>query len=191
MKRFFDQRLGILVLSVLLMGAWSCGYRFTTPGGAGSAGALGSSSSGAVSGARRPLFIKVFDNDTVEPGLSVRVSDAFSRRFSASGLFVLSRDGADLVLTGRVFSLTDVSSARQEGGESKERSVHLVVAARMTDKSGAVVWANSGIGDFENYTVVSGDIAATEKNRQDAFARLAERVAQKAVVLAEAALGGF
>ncbi|MBI5844561.1 MAG: LptE family protein [Deltaproteobacteria bacterium] len=176
-------RFALVLVPVIAVSALSCGYRL---GGGDVA-----SPSGASGGLRRSVFVNVFDNDTIESGLSVMVSNAFSRRFSAGGRFIPDRTGADLTLTGRVVSLTDQSSARKAGGDSVERTLRMTVAVSLGDKAGKVVFSHPSLADFENYTVLSGDTLTTEQNRQNALLRLSERLAQKGAVLAEASLEGF
>lgn len=173
----------VLVL-VIAASALSCGYRLGGDGLAPTSGASGD-------GLRRSVFVNVFDNDTIESGLSVMVSNAFSKRFSAGGSFIPIRTGADLTLTGRVVSLSDQSSARKAGGDSVERTLRMTVAVSLSDRAGRVFFRHPSLADFENYTVLPGDTMTTEQNRQKALSRLADRLAQKGAVLAEASLEGF
>jgi len=176
-------RIALVLVSVIAVSASSCGYRL--------AGDASSSSGASGEGLGRSVFVNVFDNDTIESGLSVMVSNAFSKRFSAGGRFIPDRTGADLTLSGRVASLADASSARKAGGDSVERTLRMTVAVSLSDKAGKVVFHHSSLADFENYTVLPGDTLTTEQNRQNALARLAGRLAQKGTVLAEASLEGF
>jgi len=177
-------RFALVLVPVIAASALSCGYRLGGGDIAAPSGASGNT-------LRRSVFVNAFDNDTIESGLSVTASNAFSKRFSAGGRFIPIRTGADLTLSGRVVSLSDQSSARKAGGDSVERTLRMTVAVSLADKAGRVVFRHASLADFENYTVLPGDTMTTEQNRQKALVRLADRLAQKGAVLVEASLEGF
>ncbi len=131
----------------------SCGYHFTPVGGIVPEGA-------------KTIAIPVFFNGTMEPNIDIEVTKAVVDEFLTDGrLKVVSRESADLVLTGRVtrFEITPASYT----AESYVQSYNVSIGVSLTfvdARTGKALLQDQGVGSvfISGYAVTIGDISATK-----------------------------
>lgn len=153
-------------MALLAFLAGGCGYSLTVSGAQGD-------------GPERALFVPVVENQTAESGLGVQLADAFMEELVRTRRFVpAGRRDAGFVLWAAVRSIHDEGLARRTGGDAFTRRVRLVVDARLEDASGRTLWQEVGISQHEDYVVSQEDIQLTRSARQNALARLSERLAR-------------
>ncbi len=141
-----------VALAVSLVTA-GCGYEFGTAAKPGSARGL-------------TLAVPVFNNDTFEPVLDKRVTEAIRRQFlQADGLTLVNDVGsAPLVLKGRIRGYGLQTMSFRQGFVNEQR-VNLLVEVTFEDTSARkVLWRESYRTSAEFFQ--SADLA-TNRSRQD------------------------
>lgn len=153
---------------VLFIGVFfsACGYRF--------------SGSGNLPSGVQTIFIKVFENRTVETGYENTVTNDLIYEFTRNGRAVQkSRDNTDAFLTGVIESEHIRTISRQGQLDPIERQVQITISLKLTDQGDTVIWSRSGISDSEAYNVgVNNQI--TERNKRQALGILSKRLSETA-----------
>lgn len=125
--------------------------------------------------------IRMFVNDSYEPGIEVVFTDAMRREFLRRGAIRLVEDGspADLVISGRVPRISTRSRSFSTVALSLEWeiTVRLQVRARMSDGS-EIPFDRQLLTESERY-LASADIEAARKNRDEAVRKIASVLATR------------
>ncbi len=144
-----------------------CGYKFVRY-----QGALGDVDS---------VAIETLANESYEPGIEYIVADAFRREFLRRGAVRLTDDGggADLVLSGSVLPVETAGLSLSSVILAIEYQLTLSLAIQATRLDGTEVPIDSrALRESERY-LVSGDVEATRKNREEALRRVAAVLAER------------
>lgn len=156
------------LVAVLLIAMAGCGFRFAGQGR-------------LPAGVSR-VFVAVLDNRTTVTGLegifTNDLIDEFTRRREES--LERDRSRADAVLTGTIVRLAEDSVARTSVSMAAERRVAGTVNLRLESQQGRVLWSSGNMVERQDYAVVEGDDAATDRNRSAAIAALSRRLAETA-----------
>lgn len=164
----FQKRIQICIIVLLLSLSSACGYRFA--GG-------GSFPSGI-----KTVCITMFENRTSETGIeNIFTNDLIYEVTRAGKVSLTSKDRAEAILSGIITSMRIVAISHSSTYISLERRVRIKVTLKLTDSNGTIIWATSGISEYEDYDV-SSDKLQTEKNRRDAISDLSARLAEKAYI---------
>jgi hypothetical protein len=133
----------------------SCGYRFTTVGGALPEGV-------------RTVRAPVFDNRTSEPAAEALFTTAFREQLVRAGK--LGDDDAEAVVEG---ALETVGSSPILASPGKLPTWRLSATVALKLTRGGRVLAEARVTGAEDY-LAGADLLLTEANRQAALGRLAE-----------------
>ena len=142
-----------------------CGYKLVRYGGS-----LGDVES---------LTIETLINESTEAGIHHIMSDALRREFLRRGAVRLTEDPkvADLVLTGSVLPLESSGSSFSSAVLVIEYQLTLSLAIQATRSDGTEVPVDPrALRESERY-LVSPDVEATRKNRDEALYRIAAQLA--------------
>ncbi len=152
----------MIVTGVLITG---CGYQLA--------------GRGELPGDTQTIAVRMLDNRSSESGLETLMTNALinelNRRRHGS---VVDAGRADAVLAGTIESLTWDTVAHRGVNTASERRVYASISLTLTDRFGNVLWQRSGLKGEQAYAVVDGNKSATEFNRLQAIAVLAEQVAE-------------
>jgi outer membrane lipopolysaccharide assembly protein LptE/RlpB len=153
----------LLSAAVLQMAA--CGYRLA--------------GSGQMPGQIRSICIHVFENRTAQTDAGSLFANSLVYEFTRrGGVALVGEDEADAQLTGSVVSLTTNTLSHRDTYASSEMRVRIQVEARLTARSGEVLWAVGRMEDRETYEVAGDASYATEENKKAAIKRLSEKMAE-------------
>ncbi len=144
---------------------FGCGYKLVRYGGS-----LGNVES---------LTIETLSNESYEAGVEYIMSDALRREFLRRGAVRLTEDPneADLVLTGSVLPLESSGSSFSSAVLVIEYQLTLSLAIQATRGDGTEVPLDPrALRESERY-LVSPDVEATRKNRDEALHRIAAQLA--------------
>lgn len=134
---------------------------------------------GELPGNVQSIAVRMLENRSSETGVEALMTNALinelNRRRQGS---VIALDRADAVLTGTIDSLSWDTVAHRGVNTAAERKVYATISLTLTDRSGKVLWQRSGLSGSQAYTVIGGNKTATEINRRQAVAVLAEQVAE-------------
>ncbi len=134
---------------------------------------------GELPGDTQTIAIRMLENKSSESGIETLITNALinelNRRRRGS---VVDVGRADAVLAGTIESLTWDTVAHRGVNTASERRVYAIISLTLTDRSGNVLWKRSGLNGEQAYAVVEGNKSATEFNRRQAIAVLAEQVAE-------------
>ncbi len=142
-----------------------CGYKLVRYGGS-----LGDVES---------LTIETLSNESTEAGVEHIMSDALRREFLRRGAVRLTEDPkvADLVLTGSVLPIESSGSSFSSAVLVIEYQLTLSLAIQATRSDGTEVPVDPrALRESERY-LVSPDVEATRKNRDEALHRIAAQLA--------------
>ena len=142
LELFIVSRVILLLSCSFLVSA--CGYRFQ--------GASSSLPDGISS-----IYVGVSENDTSEPGLGVRFTEALRARFERHGVLKLaaSPSTADVLLSSRVSSLdARVQDVTGETDVELEGELVLSVAAQLRKSGGQILWQSDDISASESFANV-------------------------------------
>jgi outer membrane lipopolysaccharide assembly protein LptE/RlpB len=152
----------LLVATQLWLG---CGYRLA--------------GRGELPGNVHTIAVRMLENRSSETGVESLMTNALinelNRRRRGA---VVAADRADAVLSGTIESLTWDTVAHSSVQTAAERKVYATISLTLTDRSGHVLWKRSGLSGSQAYMVVGDNKTATEMNRRQAVAVLAEQVAE-------------
>ncbi len=141
--------------------ATACGYRFVryAPG---------------LDGARS-IAVETLRNDSFEPGVELVVTDALLREFLRRGAVrVVGRpEQADLVVSGAVLPLETRTRSFSSAVFAVEEEVALRLALEVRRADGTPVPLAATVQRESELYLVSADVEATRKNREEAIRRLA------------------
>lgn len=127
------------------------------------------------------VAIETLANESYEPGIEYIVADAFRREFLRRGAVRLTDDsgGADLVLSGSVLPVETAGLSLSSVILAIEYQLTLSLAIQATRLDGTEVPIDSrALRESERY-LVSGDVEATRKNREEALRRVAAVLAER------------
>jgi outer membrane lipopolysaccharide assembly protein LptE/RlpB len=134
---------------------------------------------GELPGNVQSIAVKMLENRSSQTGVETLITNALinelNRRRRGS---VVAPDRADAVLTGTIESLSWDTVAHSGVNTAAQRKVYASISLALTDRSGHILWKRSGLNGSQAYTVVDGNKTATEINRRQAVALLAEKVAE-------------
>jgi outer membrane lipopolysaccharide assembly protein LptE/RlpB len=134
---------------------------------------------GELPGSVQSIAVRMLENRSSETGVETLITNALinelNRRRQGS---VTAPDRADAVLSGTIDSLRWDTVAHRGVNTAAERKVYATISLTLTDRSGKVLWQRSGLSGSQAYTVVGDNKTATEINRRQAVAVLAEQVAE-------------
>jgi len=127
------------------------------------------------------LTIETLSNESYEPGVEYIVADAFRREFLRRGAVRLTDDagGADLVLSGSVLPVETEGLSFSSIVQAIEYQLTLSLAIQATRADGTEVPIDPrSLRESERY-LVSADVEATRKNREEALRRVAAVLAER------------
>jgi outer membrane lipopolysaccharide assembly protein LptE/RlpB len=134
---------------------------------------------GELPGNVQSIAVRMLENKSSETGVESLITNALinelNRRRRGA---VTAPDRADAVLAGTVESLRWDTVAHRGVNTAAERRVYATISLTLTDRSGKVLWRRSGLSGSQAYAVVGDNKTATEINRRQAVAVLAEQVAE-------------
>ena len=157
--------IGLVIFSACLGCVLSCGYRFT-------------GSEGPPRGVEK-LYIENIINKTTEPGIDVLITDALKNEFIQKYRGALtSRPEAQAILSGTLVGIRTETVARRGSLTSLERRVFMTIDLAMKSMDSESIWYAKGITSSDTYQVISGDKEASEQNKRDVLADLAEIIAE-------------
>jgi hypothetical protein len=127
----------------------------------------------------RSLTVETLSNESYEAGVEYIMSDALRREFLRRGAVRLTEDPnqADLVLTGSVLPVESSGSSFSSAMLVIEYQLTLSLAIQATRSDGTEVPVDlRALRETERY-LVSPDVEATRKNRDEALHRVAAQLA--------------
>jgi outer membrane lipopolysaccharide assembly protein LptE/RlpB len=158
------KRSSIWLIFILCISLSACGYRFA--------------GSGSLPAGIKSVCIPVLNNRTSEAGIENTITNDLIYEFNRHDISVLSsKDKADSVLSGTVWSVIIHTIAYRDPTKSSERRVTVTVNLKLRSHSGKVVWSRMGLSDNEAYDVMS-DKLETEKNKKEAILVLSKRLTE-------------
>lgn len=169
-----------LVIFGLGVGISGCGYRpLVGPGSHLRAASQDGSVSPATEVSR--LAVMAFESESAEPWLGRIVSDSMRREMGARGTLRLVNDprSADLILHGRIRSLSSTSRSFSSFVAALEYSVTIALDVEVVRATGDVVRLDSlPLTETETY-LASADIETTRSQRLEALRKLSEILASR------------
>ena len=155
-----------LLIPLLLLSSLACGYRFV----GGAAGLPGVAA----------VVIETPTNDSFEPGLEFLVADALRRELLRRGgaRLVEEREGADLIISGRVAALRARSRSQSSVYLALEYGLTLELDLEVHRADGERLPVSRRLADTERY-LASADVEAERKNRGEAVRRVASVLASR------------
>lgn len=158
------KRSSIWLIFILCISLSACGYRFA--------------GSGSLPAGIKSVCIPVLNNRSSEAGVENTITNDLIYEFNRHDISVLSsKDKADSVLSGTVWSVIIETIAYRDPTKSSERRVTVTVNLKLRSHSGKVVWSRTGLSDNEAYDVMS-DKLETEKNKKEAILVLSKRLTE-------------
>jgi len=127
----------------------------------------------------KSIAIPYFKNDTPELGIEKAFTDEIIYQFTRSQLLrVVSADVADVVLEGKIISVTvsDVTLSAQE--TSRDRTVAVQISVILKRRNGQVVWQDPSMSYKKSYPVAA-DSLATDRQKRDAIQLVARELAER------------
>ena len=135
--------------------------------------------SGKLPGGIQKIAVNVLDNRSGETGVETTMTNAvvieLNRRRKG---IVVDMAQAEGILSGTIESLSSDTVSHKGSHTSLERRVYVTVSLKLTDPKGKVLWKANQLQAEQAYPVVEGDKPATENNRRQAIAALAQRLAE-------------
>ena len=158
------KRSSIWLIFILCISLSACGYRFA--------------GSGSLPAGIKSVCIPVLNNRSSEAGVENTITNDLIYEFNRHDISVLSsKDKADSVLSGTVWSVIIETIAYRDPTKSSERRVTVTVNLKLRSHSGKVVWSRMGLSDNEAYDVMS-DKLETERNKREAILVLSKRLTE-------------
>ena len=135
--------------------------------------------SGKLPGGIQKIAVNVLENRSGETGVETTMTNAvvieLNRRRKG---VVVDEAQAEGILGGTIESLRSDTVSHKGSHTSLERRVYVTVSLKLTDPKGKVLWKANRLQAEQAYPVVEGDKPATENNRRQAIATLAQRLAE-------------
>ncbi len=127
----------------------------------------------------KTIYIEPWENNSTETEMSVWITDALREEFLRdSGLELVSRDQADVILAGKVESVSVSGVAYVSYDRAVEERVSADMSVRLYDrKTGKEIWKLSDIHREENF-YVSNELMITESLKNEALQKLSRNVAE-------------
>ncbi len=127
----------------------------------------------------KTIYIEPWENNTTETEMPVWITENLREEFLRdSGLELVSRDEADVILTGRVESVNVSGISYISYDRAVEERVSATLSVRLYErKSGAEVWQLSDLRREENFYVAK-ELMQTESLKNDALKKLCRNVAE-------------
>jgi len=127
------------------------------------------------------IAIPTFSNETYEPGIEIRFTQAFLTDFLRdSRVKVLDRHQADSVLEGVIKSYLTRSVAYDQANLALEYQTTVVVDLVLKKRSGEILWKENRLTEMRWYRTPTGNVllheAARDKALQEIGGLMAERV---------------
>jgi hypothetical protein len=165
MTLLYKIKFTILLLTALLPVLWSCSYRF--------------SGSGSLPSGITRIYVSVIENRTSEAGIEKYITDGLINEFIQRRKDVLCRqEEAEGILSGSIDAIQDTSIAHSSQSKTTQSRVVLVIALKLVDQKGKIIWAVNGINANQAYNVTN-DKTLTEQNKNNAIQILSKRLAEK------------
>jgi len=155
------------IIFVFSMFFSACGYMF--------------SGSGNFPAGIKNIYVTMLENRTSETGMENIVTNDLVYEFTkknAKDTLANSKDRAEAILTGVIYSLGIDTISHKGTITSLERRVKVSISLRLTDQSGKIIWYRENVSAHETYDVVS-DKLRTEQNRRAAISALSKRLAER------------
>ncbi len=159
-------KLMMVVLLFIFALPASCGYRVATIK--------------PMPGNVKTVHVSMFKNKTMEVGAEHGFTAALIQEISRNtDVKIVNPEKADAVINGVIRSVTIGTLTRSSDDSAVERRIYASVDARMTDRSGNVLWSVQGLSEKEEYTVSQQNLTdeeAEKKGIEAIAARMAERL---------------
>ncbi len=125
------------------------------------------------------LYVALFENPTGETGLGVYLSEALRKRFSRGGFLKLavSPERADLVLSGKIRSLSVGGVSYNLYTQTLERRISIRLTVNLRERGGRLVWENRNLSRYEIYPVEGEGTGGSDPGREEALRKLSEDLA--------------
>lgn len=131
---------------------------------------------GQMPGNIETLSIPVFSNRTIKPDIESVMTSAFVNEFITT---MRVRENSPYVMDGVItsYSLTPVSFTKSDVSQEYRLTVmmELVILDRV---DGKVIWKDSTVTDYEDFSVSAVDIARTRDRESEALRKLARDTAR-------------
>ncbi|MEE8574637.1 MAG: LptE family protein [Thermodesulfobacteriota bacterium] len=159
----------LLLIAALLT---SCGYHVAGRGGS-------VNFTGELPGGITSLSIPIFTNVTRKAGVEAVMSTAFVDEFIAT-VDIKKTNEADARLVGivKAYDLGPVSYSRTE--VVKEYRLTVVLSVRLIRASdGKIIWKDNNVSEYEDFSAVIMDVAATKDAERMALSEIALDLARR------------
>jgi hypothetical protein len=126
------------------------------------------------------IQVTILRNPTSEAGIENIITAQLIAEFTRRnpGALVSRRTDADAVLSGVISSIKIWTVSRRGEQIPNERRVKLKVSLKLTATDGKELWRVRNLSNSEVYSIDQTNALVTEKNKQDAIAVLAEKIAE-------------
>ncbi len=123
-------------------------------------------------GDAQTIGIKMLTNRSIETGAEAVVTNALADELNRRRPGTVKQvDRADAVLTGTIDAIRRKTISREGTLTALQERITVWISLTLTSPSGGVVWERRKLTAEEDYDVVTGNNAATEGNRRQAFAK--------------------
>lgn len=112
----------------------------------------------------RKVYIPLADNNTTEPGLGQRLTEALRSRFERYGIVeVVEREAeADAVLRAKIVDIdSKISGVTRDTDVAVESFLYMTVAAELKKRNGQVLYRNTGLTAYEPVAGVGETVVTT------------------------------
>lgn len=145
--------LTLIALTALMMFSSGCGVYSFNPGGSSSI---------------KSIAVNPFENETIEYGLSDRMTDLVVDAFITDGnLKVVPESDADAVLNGTLTNYDRKAYTYDENDIVSQYAIDVIFSITLNDPNGEEIWKESftsqGIYEADNETEEDGQSKAAEK----------------------------
>ena len=126
------------------------------------------------------LAIPTFNNQTLEPGIEVPLTQSFLREFMFDGrVKILSSKEADTILDGIIKNFRIRSVSYNESGLVQEYELVVTVDLTLTKSSGEIVWKENNLTEVRWYRASFGGVI-NEASKNSAVQELGKFMAERA-----------
>jgi hypothetical protein len=126
------------------------------------------------------IYIPVFLNETIEPGIEIVFANALIYEFNRSRVLeVVSESQAQAQIIGKIRSIAidPVIYATLTQALQRRVTVTLEISCRRSDNQ-KVLWQDQNLSRYEVYSVTT-DPNQTERNKQDALKKIAQDLSER------------
>ncbi len=170
-KKNHTVRFVLALLTLILLAAGGCGYHVAGKGGDSFFTGI------------RSMAIPIFTNQARRADIESTMTNAIVNEF-VNVVDIVGVADAEVVLEGVIvnYSLSTVSYTGRD--VANEYRLTVVLSLRLLRRGGGegqkdeVLWENSRLTDYEDFTVSSSDIAATRDAEEVAYRKLAKDMAR-------------